>query len=505
MHVARTTSTIVTGAQARALIARALSLGARAIGSSLGPAGRGLLFDGGSGGPLHSASGLDIARRVTDEAGAASVALRILRDALWQVQRDIEDGTARVACIAAATYAQASRHVAAGVSHALLNRAMQQVQTELPAIVGGARIGDPGRYDIAMSACAEDDIARAVSDAFAAMPAKGAIDVRQADEPGLRFERYAGYGLDVRPEAVGASVREQGLRFEMNSVHVLVANEVLCDFGPLARILEQFALHGKSLVIVARGFEGAARDTLVANRAGLRMHVLGLVPAEAGIEAMHLLDDLCAATGATVISEETGTSISHVRPSMLGFATRLVVESGRAVFLDANGDADIIRNRRTMLTSQAVAQRYLALDRERLERRAARLAGEWAVLRVGGPTHWEARHRAHGARAALAALAAADASGVVAGGGRALCAVGASLDALRAQHAPLHASDLRVAALDCIATGCRAVAVHIDRNAGAPDHEASYQPVDPLSTTLAILQHAVSIAATLLTVEVLIC
>lgn len=500
---AASTSTVVTGTQARTLISRALSVGARAIGSSLGPGGRGLLFDGGSGGPLHSASGLDIARRVTGESGAASVALRILRDALWQVQRDLEDGTARVACIAAATYAQAARHVASGLSPALLNKAMQQIQLELPALVEGVRADcneRTDRYDIALSACAEDDIACAVSDAFATLPAKGAIDVQPGDDAQLRFERYTGYCLDVRPEVAGASMQEQGLRFEMDNVHVLVANEVLCDFGPLARILEQFALHGKSLVIVARGFEGAARDTLVANRAGLRMHVLGLVPSEAGIEAMHVLDDLGAATGATVISEETGTSISHVRPSMLGFATRLVVQSGRAVFSGAHGDADIIGKRRMLLASQALAQRYLALDRERLERRAARLAGEWAVLHVGGPTRWEAQHRAAGARAALAALAAAEASGIVAGGGRALCTVATSLETMRAQQV----SDARRAALDCIAAGCRAVAPHIERNAGAAAYDR-HRPVDPLSTTLAILQHAVSLAATLLTVEVLIC
>jgi chaperonin GroEL len=363
------------------------------------------------------------------------------------------------------------------------------------------RAGDATRYDIAMSACGEDDIARAVSDAFATLPAKGAIDIQQGEDTSLRLDRYTGYCLDVRPDVAGASMQEQGMRFDMNDVHVLVVNEVLTDFGPLARILEQFALHGKSLAIVARGFEGAARDTLTANHAGLRMHVLGLVPSDVGLEAMHLLDDLCAATGATVVSEETGTSLSHVRPSMLGLAKRLIVEQGRAVFSDANGDAEIIRNRRALLSAQAASQRYLALDRERLERRAARLAGVWAVLRVGGPTRWDAQHRADGARAALAALAAADSSGIVAGGGRALCAVGASLDAMRAQHV----SDARRAALDCIAAGCRAVAPHIDRNGGAGDHANAYRPVDPLSTTLAILQHAISVAATMLTVEVLIC
>jgi len=500
------TSKIVTGAPARELIMRALAMGVRAIGSSLGPNGRGLMFDGGSGGPLFSSSGLDIARRVTNESGAGSVALRILRDALWQVQRDLGDGTTRTACIAVGLYAEAAKYIAAGMPPALLNKAIQQVQHEFAAIVENERCDAADTLDIARSVHGDEAIARAVSDAFARMPAKGAIDVQQSREPGVRFERYAGYCLDVQPEVAGASVEEQGLRFEMDAVHVLVVNEVITEFGPLARILEQFAMHAKSLLIVARGFEGAARATLSANRAALRMHVLGLVPAEVGIDAMHVLDDLCAATGATVVSEEMGTSISKVRPSMLGRASRLVVEHGHAVFAGANGAADVIDARRALLAAQARSTRYLALDREKLERRAARLAGDWGVLRIGAHTRWETEQRADGARAALAALSAAAVSGVVDGGGRAFSGIADSLIALRA----LSVCEIRRAAIHCIAVGCRTVPAQLAANTGGGER-ADMQPdmrcrtVDPLSTTLAILQHAVSIAATLLTVEVLIC
>jgi chaperonin GroEL (HSP60 family) len=478
-------------------------MGARAIGSSLGPHGRGLLYDGGSGGPQHSSSGLDIARRVTEESGAGTVALRILRDALWEVQRDLEDGTARTACIAVAIYAEAAKHVAHGTGPALLCKEIHGLQSEMPALVETQRCEAADSFDVARSACADEDIARTLSDAYFASSEKGAIDIQQGSGCDIQLEHYSGYCLDVVPEAAGLSTEEQGLRVEMDSVHVLVVNEILRDFGPLARILEQFALHSKSLVIVARGFEGAARSTLTANRAALRMHVLGLIPAEVGEQAMHLLDDLCAATGATVISEETGTSMANVRPSMLGRTSRLILERGRAIFSEPNGDANAIHARRALLSAQAGSQRYLALDREKLQRRAARLAGNWAVLRIGGRTHWEAEERVRSARAALAALAASRASGVVEGGGQALLSVAASLIKLKADSA----SDVRRAALDCIAAGCRAVAAQLVGNAGGGvvDSEFKYRTVDPLSTTLAILQHAISVAATMLTVEVLIC
>jgi hypothetical protein len=81
--------------------------------------------------------------------------------------------------------------------------------------------------------------------------------------------------------------------------------------------------------------------------------------------------------------------------------------------------------------------------------------------------------------------------------------VAASLIELKADSA----GDVRRAALDCIAAGCRAVAAQLASNAGGGvvDSEFKYRTVDPLSTTLAILQHAISVAATMLTVEVLIC
>jgi len=297
------------------------------------------------------------------------------------------------------------------------------------------------------------------------------------------------------------------VRLEMDTVHVLVVNEVLDDFGPLVRILEQFVSRSKSLVVVARGIEGAARAALVANRAGLRMHVLGLVPADVGLHAMKVLEDLCAVTGATLVSEETGVSIGGVRPVMLGRAARLVVDGARAIFVDPAGPEQNIAARRALILAEADAQRYVSLDRERLLRRAARLGCGWGELRVAGHTAWETGQRVDGARAALAAVRAATQQGVVAGGGQALDALADALPHALRNEFPDMALPVRRAALDAVMSGCRAVAAQIARNAGVEAVSLSIplDVVDPLSTTLAIVRRAFSVAATLLTIEVLIC
>jgi chaperonin GroEL (HSP60 family) len=497
---------IMTGADARETVCRSLAHSMRAIGSSLGPAGLGLMYDGGSGGPRHASGGLAIARQITPERGPWSVAPKMLTDTLWDVQRDLGDGTARVACIAAAVHATAAVRVNQGIAPNQLIGAIRQISDKLPDLLSAQRCVAPDALAIARAACDDGEVAKAVANMFASFPEEGAIDVREGWQPGVHIEQAAGYCIDVKPDIVGASPEEQGLRFEMDAVHVLVVNEILDEFGALARILEQFVSRAKSLLIVARGIEGAARATLVSNRAGLRMHVLGLVPADVGLDAMRVMEDLCAVAGATLVSQETGTSMSGVRPAMLGRTGRLIIDRSRAVFIEPAGSAEDVACRKKMLLAQAEAQRHLSLDRERALRRAARLGGGWAEVRVGGRTAWETERRIDDARAALAALRAANRQGVVAGGGQALGAVADALpDVIHREFADMR-PDVRAAALDCVVSGCRAVAKQIARNGGvdAAALRVPFDVVDPLSTTLELLRRALSLASAMLTIEVLI-
>lgn len=496
------TSPILTGDAARAIVVRSLAQCERAIGASLGPLGRGLMYDGGSGGPRHANTGLAIARQITQEEGAWSVAPRILRDALWDAQRDLGDGTARIACIAISMHAVAARRVEQGVSPGLLAKALADLTARLPELLERERRESPGARAMAHGACNHVDIAGSIAVLSETLRDEGAISITEGYRPGVELEQFTGFCMDVQADRAGVSLKEQGARIEMESVHVLVVNEVLDDFGPLARVMEQFVSRAKSLVVIARGIQGAARATLTANRAGLGMHVLGLLPADTGLSAMHVLEDLCTMTGATLISAETGTSIESVRPAMLGRAGRLIVQGGRAILVEPAGDREAIANRRNLIAREAAAQRYVALDRERLLRRAARLGGGWGELRVAGRTAWETAECLDGARAALAATRAAS-FGVVAGGGTALMRLA---DALAAEH-PVDATVAQDAVLEALIRGCRSIATRIAGNAGVEPGElvVPADVADPLTTTLAILRHAISLAMTLLTIEVLIC
>jgi len=500
--MAVTSVRVITGSAARRVLQRSLSEAVRAIGGSLGPSSKRLMYDAGTAGVLQASDGLSIARQVCPEQGVKSVAPKLLKETLWEVQRDLHDGTARVACMVDGAYGEALRHVAHGMAPIKLGRAIERVARRLPALLAMQRCPMPSRAAIAASACDDDALAHRVAELFAYLPEEGALEIIAGVEPGIVVERFSGYCVDVGDAVIGPTALQQRQRFALHAVHVLVVNEVLDDFGPLLPVLEQFVSRAKSLLIVARGFTGAARAVLSANHQALTLHVIGVTLADVAMHAVGVLEDLCVVTGATLVSEETGTTMASVRPAMLGRVESVVIENGRAVFAQAEGEVAAVLARRQDLERDAQRQRHVSLDRERLLRRAARLRGGWAQMRVAGRTMWETEAFLVQARAALHALRASEADGVVPGGGKALERLADMMQsdsAMRSVATP--PDEIEWAATQVVAAACRAVRRQIVLNDGAFGERTV---VDPLCTTTDLLRRSLSLTTELIGIEVLI-
>jgi chaperonin GroEL len=313
----------------------------------------------------------------------------------------------------------------------------------------------------------------------------------------------------------------------MSRASLLIVNDVVDVFGSFAHILEQFVAKNRSLVIVARGFGPEARSTLLSNRKGLGLNLLGLIPEDVSMRAAAVFEDLAVATGGTVIDDRFGSSLADIRPAMLGQARQVHWSGTRAIISDPAGQPDAIESRRNELIAEAKRQQYLALDRDHLLRRAARLAGLWAEVQIGSQNGLSSSQRAARAKAALSAIRHASVTGVVPGGGVALARVGKLLEQGAKPTTVTGASHFAVRA---VAAGCQSVIHRIAANAGSdgraavslasgPQRDAvaydastrhsialrDWSIADPLSITQSILRRAISAAATMLRVEVLVC
>jgi chaperonin GroEL len=502
---------VLAGDAARHAIGRSLAAPLRAIAASLGPNGRACLYEGDGGSTAQAMTGAAIARMIADDEGPRSIAPRILKEVLFDAERELGDGTARLAVIMGATFATGLKFIAAGTSPGALADALLALTPRITAAIAAEKLQDYDAMRIAESAGIGGTIAVSLTEASLSVGTDGVLEIVTGTRPDIATRLGNGFIFDGVPIAsVFAPAEPDGIAFD--PVHILVADEMIDDFGPLVPILEGFATRGKALVVVARDVTGAALAALVQNHRNNGLRVAAMKPQDVAQQAADVLEDLALATGATLIADRFGTSVAGLRPTHLGRAASFRFRRNRAVFSEPAGDPAAVTTRARVLEAEAERNKYLSLDRERAERRRARLLGRWGEIELADVSDRDTQVLVTAARAALASLRSAETGGAVAGGGIALTRVAARLAAATERQA-LSVED---AALSCAIAGLMETSRRLEQNAGdaaLPTRPGAAQKAavprsvpcpDPLHLTQSIVQRALSLAATFIRVDAFI-
>ncbi|MDP3336488.1 MAG: TCP-1/cpn60 chaperonin family protein, partial [Rhodoferax sp.] len=232
--------------------------------------------------------------------------------------------------------------------------------------------------------------------------------------------------------------------------------------------------------------------------------------------------DIAVLTGGKVVSDEVGLTLSKVKMSDLGRATRAEITKEATTLIGGAGNPQAIKDRIAMIRKE----RELATsdyDREKLDERAAKLSGGVALIKVGAATETELKERKLRVEDALHATRAAVEEGIVPGGGVAL---------LRARRALANLTGSTLDETSGIRLVARAVEEPLRRivsNAGdepsvilnrvdeSPDPAFGYNAatrtygdllqmgvIDPAKVTRLALQNAASIASLILTTDCMI-
>jgi chaperonin GroEL len=143
-----------------------------------------------------------------------------------------------------------------------------------------------------------------------------------------------------------------------------------------------------------------------------------------------MLEDLAVLTGGTVVAEEAGLTLEKAEPSVLGRAKRVEIDKDDTTIIGGAGDPRAI-DARVAQIKREVEEATSDYDKEKLQERAAKLAGGVALIRVGAATETEMKERKSRTEDALHATRAAVEEGVLPGGGVALLRAGPRLEALR--------------------------------------------------------------------------
>ncbi|HSN80641.1 MAG TPA: chaperonin GroEL, partial [Rhodoferax sp.] len=173
------------------------------------------------------------------------------------------------------------------------------------------------------------------------------------------------------------------------------------------------------LLVIAEDLDNDSLAALVINTMRGTLRTCAVKAPGFGDRRKAMVQDIAVLTGGTVVSDEAGMTLTKVKLSDLGRATRAEITKETTTLIGGAGNPKAIKDRIATIRKER-EQASSDYDREKLDERAAKLSGGVALIKVGASTETELKERKLRVEDALHATRAAVEEGIVPGGGVAL-------------------------------------------------------------------------------------
>ena len=408
---------------------------AKAVKSTLGPAGRNVVIDKKFGSPNITKDGVTVAKEIELEDAYENMGAQLVREVSSKTNDIAGDGTTTATVLAEAIYREGLRNVTAGANPISLQRGINKAAA---AIVGELKnISKPvdSTKEIAqvatVSANWDSEIGDIIAEAMDKVGKDGTITVEEAKGIDTSLDVVEGMQFDKGYLSPYFVTNADTMESVLENPYILIFETKIGNLKDFLPILEKVAKSGKPFLIIAEDVEGEALAALVVNRLRGTLNVAAVKAPGFGDRRKAMLQDIAILTGGTVASEEMGVKLENFSLGNLGTAKRVRIDKDNTVIVDGGGQAADIKARVAQIRVQ-IGEATSDYDREKLQERLAKLVGGVAVIKVGAATETEMKEKKDRVEDALNATRAAVAEGIVPGGGTAYIRCLSALDAIEA-------------------------------------------------------------------------
>ncbi|MBI5952458.1 MAG: chaperonin GroEL [Chloroflexi bacterium] len=526
---------LVFSEEARRKLKNGMNVVANAVSATLGPKGRNVAVDRKFGSPTITHDGVSVAKEIELEDPFENMGAQLLKEAAQKTNDIAGDGTTTSTVLAHAIVNEGLKALEAGYNPMLLKRGIELATETIVAELkkNSTKIDTKEEIaSVATNSAADEEVGQLIADVMDKVGKDGVITVEESKSMQFETEFVEGMQFDRGYISPYFITNAEQMEAQISDAYVLIYDKKISAAQDIVPLLEKLVQVGKrELVIIAEDIDGEALATLVLNKLRGMLNVLAIKAPGFGDRRKAMLQDIAVLTGGQVISEETGRKLETTTVQDLGRAEKVVSDKENTTIVGGKGKKGDIEGRIKEIRIE-IDKSTSDYDKEKLQERLAKLSGGVAIIRVGAATETEMKEKKHRVEDALSAARAAVEEGIVPGGEISLINAAGKLDKLAKAHAEDENEEIKVGinivkkALEApirklaanagqdgsviIDTVRRTAAEKKNINIGFNVLTGEYTDmikagvIDPVKVVRGALENAASIAAMILTTDVLI-
>jgi chaperonin GroEL len=526
---------IVFSEDARRKLKNGMTVVANAVSATLGPKGRNVAIDRKFGSPTITHDGVSVAKEIELEDPFENMGAQLLKEAAQKTNDIAGDGTTTSTVLAYAIVTEGLKALEAGYNPMLLKKGIELATDTIVIELKKNSTKIDTREEIASVAtnsAADVEVGELIADVMDKVGKDGVITVEESKTMQFETEYVEGMQFDRGYLSPYFITNGDQMEAQISDAYVLIYDKKISAAQDIVPLLEKLVQLGKrELVIIAEDVDGEALATLILNKIRGMLNVLAIKAPGFGDRRKAMLQDIASLTGGQVISEETGRKLESATVADLGRAEKVVSDKENTTVIGGKGKKSEIEGRIKEIRIE-MDKSTSDYDKEKLQERLAKLSGGVAIIRVGAATETEMKEKKHRVEDALSAARAAVEEGIVPGGEISLINAANKLDKLVKAHADDENEEIKVGinivkkALEApirklasnagqdgsviIDTVRRTAAEKKNTNIGYNVLTGEYTDmikagvIDPVKVVRGALENAASIAAMILTTDVLI-
>lgn len=396
----------------------------KAVGSTLGPAGRNVIID--EFGSIHSTrDGVSVAKAISLKDPFENLGANALKEVAEKSNKNCGDGTTTSTVLASAIYKNGLKYVALGSNATQVKNGIVKASKKAIDFVKSMSKSVSSAEDIKrvafISANGDEKIAATISDVMDKLGADGTIKVEDSQTMEMTSKIVAGMVLDVGYVSPYMVTNPDTLEADLDNPYILVVGRKISNMQEILPCFQSVSQTGRPLLIIADDVAEDITSSVIMNKLRGTLNCVIVKSPSYGDNRKMILDDIAIMSGGTVVSEDAGVRLEGATAEgiILGQAKRVIVKKDSCVIFDGAGEASKVNARAAAIRAQIEASTS-EYDTEKLRERLAKLVSGVGIISVGADTEAERKELRDRVDDAFCASKAAIRMGIVAGGGSAL-------------------------------------------------------------------------------------